>query len=265
MNRQQFSFRFYLKQIMSAISHHFKWPCRSNIHQTHHMKWIQCAAFKEPAWNVKHLRLSLTHSIIWCKLLSESSFYALNMSEKTPVSILQELCVKYKDGAPIYEEIPDESDDGKIFACIVQAFGATAKGAGRSKREAKHTASAKLISWVNIHFLIFKNFLSFYSNQLNYRLFQTVPFAESNLPKPSKPAIYASQVALPFNGLFVNAIVFKLIYIIDLHYLDFLKMQDRFKNDLPSEVPHAPRTTSETDAVGTLLDICVQRNFPLPT
>lgn len=72
------------------------------------------------------------------------------MAEKTPVSILQELCVKYKDGAPIYEEIPDESDDGKMFACIVQAFGATAKGAGRSKREAKHTASAKLISWVNV-------------------------------------------------------------------------------------------------------------------
>lgn len=46
--------------------------------------------------------------------------------------------------------------------------------------------------------------------------------------------------------------------------IEFLKQQDRFRNDLPPAVPQAPRTTSETDAVGTLLDICVQRNWPLP-
>lgn len=68
------------------------------------------------------------------------------MAEKTPVSTLQELCVKYKNGGPMFEEIPDEVEDGKTFACIVQAFGSTAKGTGRSKREAKHTASANLLS-----------------------------------------------------------------------------------------------------------------------
>lgn len=37
---------------------------------------------------------------------------------------------------------------------------------------------------------------------------------------------------------------------------------DRFKSKL-SSVPQTPRPTTEVDAVGTLLDICVQRNLPL--
>lgn len=37
---------------------------------------------------------------------------------------------------------------------------------------------------------------------------------------------------------------------------------DRFKSKL-STVPQAPRPTTDTDAVGALLDICVQRNWPL--
>lgn len=37
---------------------------------------------------------------------------------------------------------------------------------------------------------------------------------------------------------------------------------DQFKDKL-STVPQTPRPASDVDAVGTLLDICVQRNWPL--
>lgn len=68
------------------------------------------------------------------------------MSEKTPVSVLQELCIQQEHGAPFYELVGDESDDAKTFAYVVSAFDMAAKGSGRSKREAKHEASANLIS-----------------------------------------------------------------------------------------------------------------------
>lgn len=49
---------------------------------------------------------------------------------------------------PIYETIPHETDP-KLFKFIVEAFGLFAHGSGRSKREAKHNASANLISEYN--------------------------------------------------------------------------------------------------------------------
>lgn len=67
------------------------------------------------------------------------------MSEKTPVSLLQELCIQENSSVPMYESIPHESDP-KMFTFVVEAFGCFAKGSGRSKREAKHDASSKLIS-----------------------------------------------------------------------------------------------------------------------
>lgn len=67
------------------------------------------------------------------------------MSEKTPVSVLQELCIQEKDSVPMYESMPHESDP-KMFTFVVEAFGFFAQGSGRSKREAKHDASANLIS-----------------------------------------------------------------------------------------------------------------------
>lgn len=66
------------------------------------------------------------------------------MAEKTPVSVLQELCVQENESVPMYENIPHESDP-KMFSCVVQSFGYYAKGSGRSKREAKHEASANLL------------------------------------------------------------------------------------------------------------------------
>lgn len=67
------------------------------------------------------------------------------MAEKTPVSVLQELCIQEGESVPMYDLTHEESD-GKNFTYIVNAFDMYAKGSGRSKREAKHEASAKLIS-----------------------------------------------------------------------------------------------------------------------
>lgn len=68
-----------------------------------------------------------------------------DMAEKTPVSLLQELCIQESCTVPMYESIQHESDP-KMFTFLVEAFGCYAKGSGRSKREAKHDASANLIS-----------------------------------------------------------------------------------------------------------------------
>lgn len=70
------------------------------------------------------------------------------MASKTPVSILVELCAKHHQICDISVEEPDNSESGlqsKQFVCVAAAFGATAKGTGRSKRDAKHDACAKLI------------------------------------------------------------------------------------------------------------------------
>lgn len=67
------------------------------------------------------------------------------MAEKTPVSVLQELCVKHNHGAPFYEELADGSDEEKTFSYMVQAFGQTAQGTGRSKKEAKHEAAVNIL------------------------------------------------------------------------------------------------------------------------
>lgn len=67
------------------------------------------------------------------------------MTEKTPVSALQELCSQEKVSAPMFDCIPHESDP-KMFAYVVEAFGIFAKGSGRSKRDAKHDSAANLMS-----------------------------------------------------------------------------------------------------------------------
>lgn len=67
-----------------------------------------------------------------------------DMAEKTPVSVLQELCIQEKSSVPIYE--PIDHDDPRMFAFVVCAFDLYAEGSGRSKREARHDACANLIS-----------------------------------------------------------------------------------------------------------------------
>lgn len=66
------------------------------------------------------------------------------MAEKTPVTVLQELCIQEGELVPIYDLMPD-GDGDKTFTYMVHALEMCAKGSGRSKREAKHEASANLI------------------------------------------------------------------------------------------------------------------------
>lgn len=133
-------------------------------------------------------------------------------ADKTPVSILQELCVR--EGRFInFDEKPHELDPKK-FSCTAMAFGWSADGSGRSKKEAKHEACANLLG---------KYYLS-------------------------------TKIRLPYR----KCSNIKLLWVSVI-----LQQTERFKAELPS-VPSVPRPTNDGDAVGTLLDICVQRNWPLP-
>lgn len=94
----------------------------------------------------------------------------LNMTEKTPVSVLQELCVQENVSVPMYEHIPHETDP-KMFSYLVQAFDHFAKGSGRSKREAKHEASANLLCK-------FADFV-----RVEKQFFELIPLIFSNVDK----------------------------------------------------------------------------------
>lgn len=111
-----------------------------------------------------------------------------NNSTKTPVSTLQELCVKNREGAPYYELISDGTDANKTFMYKVTAFEESAVGSGRSKKDSKHEAAVNLINK--------------------------------------------------------------------------LKLLPKFKDDLVI-VPDIQRCQVDADAVGSLLDICIQRNLPM--
>lgn len=67
----------------------------------------------------------------------------LKIEEKTPVAVLTELCVAEQE-VPMFEDIPHETNP-KMFTCIGHAFDTFGKGSGRSKKEAKHEASANII------------------------------------------------------------------------------------------------------------------------
>lgn len=67
------------------------------------------------------------------------------MTEKTPTSILSEFCVQNKV-TPLYNPVSQESDPRvPIFTISVTVLDYVAKGSGRSKADAKHDASQKLI------------------------------------------------------------------------------------------------------------------------
>lgn len=65
-------------------------------------------------------------------------------SEKTPISALNELCMQNDQFLRIEEDGPT-SRNPKTFFCIANAFHLSAKGSGRSKKEAEHDACANLI------------------------------------------------------------------------------------------------------------------------
>lgn len=63
--------------------------------------------------------------------------------EKTPISILNELCVQEGE-VLVHDNVPHETNP-KMFACKVEAFDLFAIGTGRSKKIAKHDACVRLI------------------------------------------------------------------------------------------------------------------------
>lgn len=116
------------------------------------------------------------------------------MSEKkTPITILQELCMKRHSALPYYDLMADGTEEPlKIFAYSVDVFGQTATGQGKSKKDAKHEAA------INI--------------------------------------------------------------------LNILKGMNEFKADLHDQVnQQRPQIAEGGDAIGQLLDICVQKDWPHAT
>lgn len=66
------------------------------------------------------------------------------MSAKTAISILKEFCDKLKLAPPQYEAVKHENDP-QMFIVVVSLVGFVANGTARSKIDAKHLASERLI------------------------------------------------------------------------------------------------------------------------
>lgn len=64
---------------------------------------------------------------------------------KTPITVLQEICVKNHKSAPMYNLIDNGTGPDKVFIYKVTAFDETATGCGRSKKDAKHEAAVVLL------------------------------------------------------------------------------------------------------------------------
>lgn len=64
---------------------------------------------------------------------------------KTPVTILQELCVKRKLNPPFYELIEDGSNPTKTFTFKLNVLNQVSIGSGRSKKDAKHEAANEML------------------------------------------------------------------------------------------------------------------------
>lgn len=65
--------------------------------------------------------------------------------EKTPVSMLQELCDQEKETLASSFELISFSPNIQKFICTVKVFDATANGLGDSKKDAKQKACADMI------------------------------------------------------------------------------------------------------------------------
>lgn len=69
------------------------------------------------------------------------------MSNKTPISLLQEVSMRKQQGSPEYDEIvEDTSGTTQTFVCKVVAFSQTAVGKAKSKKDAKHLAAYILLN-----------------------------------------------------------------------------------------------------------------------
>lgn len=64
---------------------------------------------------------------------------------KTPITVLQEICLKNFKTNPSYTVIADGSGFDKLFAYKVTAFDESATGYGTSKKDAKHEAAVQML------------------------------------------------------------------------------------------------------------------------
>lgn len=73
------------------------------------------------------------------------------MSDKMPVTMLQEYCVQRKVCVPYYEELSEQMSEGtKVFRSRVTAVEMFAEGSGLNKKNAKHSAAANLLEKLGI-------------------------------------------------------------------------------------------------------------------
>lgn len=81
----------------------------------------------------------------WKTIMSESAAKRKmqDTPEKTPAMVLNDLCIQQQTFA-MFDFCPDETDPS-MFRCTATAFGLSADGSGRTKKEAKHVACADLI------------------------------------------------------------------------------------------------------------------------
>lgn len=65
--------------------------------------------------------------------------------EKTPISMLQELCDQEKQIlSPSFEPI-SFSPNSQMFLCTIEVFDVAANGLGSTKKDSKHKACAEVI------------------------------------------------------------------------------------------------------------------------
>lgn len=70
------------------------------------------------------------------------------MSEKSPVSILQETCVKHSISPKFDLKTNNVSQNGNVFTYVANAFGICAEGSGLSKQLAKQNAAHNLLEQI---------------------------------------------------------------------------------------------------------------------
>lgn len=102
----------------------------------------QNLAFTECIARIQIIPSSVIYKLQWLVLISGQ---AMNVTSKTPVSFLQELCTK-RGITPTYQVINNESPSHMpTFIYEVTCNDHVTQGKGSSKKEAKHAAADKML------------------------------------------------------------------------------------------------------------------------
>lgn len=88
------------------------------------------------------------------------------MCTKTATSVLKEFCDRQKLAAPQYEAVNNDNDP-KLFIVVVEVCGFLANGTGRSKNDAKHLASERIIGKYKVQMYLIQNKIILTSKHYN--------------------------------------------------------------------------------------------------